>query len=150
MGRRSKLWTEIARDRELRQRQNARAARVQQQVARELAADAARGRQADDREAKAREEERIEAERRAGIAEADEQNARLEARAAAPAAVGPPARSWSTAPCERSPPPRTLSCRQGALPDQKPLSWGNAAECETAGTNDAKCKIAVEAAKTDK
>jgi hypothetical protein len=80
MARRSTLWTEIARDRELRQRQNDRAARVQQQVARELVADAARARQADDREAKAREKERIEAERRAGLAEADDQNARLDAR----------------------------------------------------------------------
>ena len=89
MARRSTLWTEIARDRELRQRQNERAARVQQQVARELAADVARGRQADDREAKAREKERIEAERRAGLAEADDQNARLEARVDELAAILP-------------------------------------------------------------
>jgi hypothetical protein len=47
---------------------------------RELEADAARARQADEQEAKAREEERIEAERLAGLAEADDQNARLEAR----------------------------------------------------------------------
>ena len=89
MARRSTLWTEIARDRELRQRQNARAARVQQQVARELAADLARGRQADDREAKAREKERIEAERRTGLDEADDQNARLQARADELAAIFP-------------------------------------------------------------
>ncbi|MDT0351113.1 restriction endonuclease [Pseudonocardia charpentierae] len=80
MARRSTLWTEIARDRELRQRQNARAVRVHQQVAKELATDAARARQADDRDAKARERERIEAERHAGLNEADNQNARLEAR----------------------------------------------------------------------
>ena len=89
MARRSTLWTEIARDRELRQRQNARAARVQQQVARELAADATRSVRANDREAKARERERIEAERRAGLAEADDQNARLEARVDELAAILP-------------------------------------------------------------
>jgi restriction system protein len=80
MARRSSLWTEIARDRELRERQNQIAARVQRQVARELETDAARARQTDDREAKAREKERIEAERLAGLAEAEDQNAHLEAR----------------------------------------------------------------------
>lgn len=89
MARRSTLWTEIARDRELRQRQNERAARVQRQVARELAADATRARQADDREAKAQEKERIEAERRAGLAEADDQNERLGARVDELAAILP-------------------------------------------------------------
>jgi hypothetical protein len=89
MARRSTLWTEIARDRELRQRQNERASRVQQQVSRELAVDTARARQADDREARAREKERIEAERRAGLAEADDQNARLQARVDELAAILP-------------------------------------------------------------
>ena len=72
----AQLWTEIARDRELRERQNQSAARVQRQVARELETDAARARQTDDREAKAREKERIEAERLAGLAEADQERGR--------------------------------------------------------------------------
>jgi hypothetical protein len=71
------VWAQIAHDRELRRRQNERAARVQRQVERQLAADASRSRNATEREAKARERERIEGEHLAGLAQADEQNARL-------------------------------------------------------------------------
>lgn len=78
--RRSSVWGEIARDRELRRRQNERAERMQRKVERELETDASRARATGDREAKAREKERIEAEHRAGLAEAAEQNARLSAR----------------------------------------------------------------------
>lgn len=80
MARRSSVWGQIAHDRELRRRQNERALRVQRQVERGLAADTSRARTVSDREAKARERERIEGEHLAGLAQADEQNARLSAR----------------------------------------------------------------------
>lgn len=87
MARRSSLWTEIARDRELRRRQNERAERVQRQVARQLGADAERARRAEKRDVRAREKEQAEAERRAGLVDAQEQNARLDARVEELAAV---------------------------------------------------------------
>ena len=78
MARRS-TWTQIGCDRELRQRQNERVTRVHEQV-RESLRPTPRGRQADDRKAKAREKERIKPERRAGLAEADDQNDALRRR----------------------------------------------------------------------
>ena len=80
MARRSSVWDQIAHDRELRRRQNERALRVQRQVERGLVADTSRARTVSEREAKARERERIEGEHLAGLAQADEQNARLSAR----------------------------------------------------------------------
>jgi restriction system protein len=80
VARRSSLWDQIAHDRELRHLQNERAARVQRQIERELAADSSRSRTASEREAKARERKRIEGEHLAGLAQANEQNARVSAR----------------------------------------------------------------------
>jgi hypothetical protein len=117
MARRSSLWTDIARDRERRRRQNERAARVQRQVAKELEADSARARHADEREAKPREKERIEAERLAGPAEADDQNARLAPRVDELAAILPA--------CVRTPPappPRALAGRRRTRPVSGPLN----------------------------
>ena len=73
VARRSSVWTEIQRDRALRQRQSHRAERVHLKVERELKADAARSRTAEDRQAKALEKERIEAEHQAALAAAAEQ-----------------------------------------------------------------------------
>lgn len=80
MARRSSLWTDIQRDRAQRQRHAERAERVHLKVERELQADAARSRTAEDRQAKAREKERVETEHQAALATAAEQNARLSAR----------------------------------------------------------------------
>jgi hypothetical protein len=78
--RRSSVWTEIQRDRALRRRQSERAARVHVKVEREMQADAVRSRTAEDRQAKALEKERVEAEHQAALATAAEQSTRLSAR----------------------------------------------------------------------
>jgi restriction system protein len=80
VARRSSVWAQIAHDRELRRRQNERAARMHRQAERQLAADASQSRTAGEREAKARERERIEGEHLSQLAQADEQNARLSER----------------------------------------------------------------------
>lgn len=72
MARRSSVWTEIQRDRALRQRQSKQSERVHLKVERELQADATRSRTAEDRQAKALEKERVEAEHQAGLAAAVE------------------------------------------------------------------------------
>ena len=74
------MWTEIQRDRALRRRQSERAARVHLKVEREMQADAVRSRTAEDRQAKALEKERVEAEHQAALAAAAEQSTRLQAR----------------------------------------------------------------------
>jgi restriction system protein len=78
--RRSSVWTEIQHDRALRRRQSERAARVHLKVEREIQADAVRSRTAEDRQAKALEKERVEAEHQAALATAAEQSTRLSAR----------------------------------------------------------------------
>jgi restriction system protein len=80
VARRSSVWTEIQRDRALRQRQSERVERIHLKVERELQADATRSRTAEDRQAKALEKQRIEAEHQAALATAAEQNSRLSAR----------------------------------------------------------------------
>lgn len=71
VGRRS-VWSEIARDRELRRRQNDRAGRVQRKIERELEVDASQARDMSEKQAKAQGRERIDAAHRAALVAADE------------------------------------------------------------------------------
>ncbi|MGH3799974.1 MAG: hypothetical protein ACRDTD_07565 [Pseudonocardiaceae bacterium] len=80
MARRSSLWSEIARDRELRRKAAAQQERFARQVAREIAQEKARERAAEDRAAKASVKEQAERQRQDNLAVATEQTARLDAR----------------------------------------------------------------------
>lgn len=78
MARKSSLWSEIARHRERRRKEDERQRQFQKQIAREVETDARRERQAVDRAEKARQKEIAEELRRRSLDEAAEQTARLQ------------------------------------------------------------------------
>jgi hypothetical protein len=80
VARRTSLWTEIARDRELRRKQNERADRLQRQIGRQLESDARNAAGTRDREARAEAKALAEAERHAGQNETEDQNSHLTSR----------------------------------------------------------------------
>jgi restriction system protein len=78
--RRTSVWAEIARDRQLRQRHNAQAARIHQQIARSLAADADGRQRAKEKMTQALEKKRSDEQRLEGLQQAEQQNGRLAER----------------------------------------------------------------------
>lgn len=80
MARRSSLWSEIARDRELRRKAAAQQERFARQIASEQAQEELRERAAKDRAAKASAKEQAERQRQDNLATAAEQTERLNAR----------------------------------------------------------------------
>lgn len=80
MARRSSLWSEIARDRELRRNSAARQERFARQITREAAQEQHHERAAEDRAAKASAREQAQRQRRDNLAAAAEQTERLDSR----------------------------------------------------------------------